>query len=202
MTGWVFYRLRETRALTVGQFLEMRYSRKFRVFAGLLCWISGIINFGIFTAIAARFLIYFCGLPNEFGVPGTSLHLATYPALMVADLRIALYFVLGGGQISVMVTECAQGMIACIAYVAIAVVTMMIVPWHYEVAALQTAPLNASMLNPFHTAQVKDFDVRFVWPVWNGGRSLLRDDHRRTARHGRYPASPVLEGAQYGRLPD
>lgn len=183
MTGWVFYRLRETRALTVGQFLEMRYSRKFRVFAGLLCWISGIINFGIFPAIAARFLIYFCGLPNEFGVPGTSLHLATYPALMVADLGIALYFVLGGGQISVMVTECAQGMIACIAYVAIAVVTMMIVPWHYEVAALQTAPLNASMLNPFHTAQVKDFNVWFYliqffvsvygYQAWLGGQGFM-----------------------------
>ncbi|BDI30118.1 hypothetical protein CCAX7_21690 [Capsulimonas corticalis] len=181
MTGWVFYRLRETRALTVGQFLEMRYSRRFRVFAGGLCWLSGIINFGIFPAVAARFLIYFCGLPDTFPVLG--LHIATYPALMVADLGMALYFVLAGGQISVMVTECAQGMIACVAYVAIAVAALLIVPWHREVAALQMAPANASMLNPFHTTQVKDFNLWYYliqffisiycYQAWLGGQGFM-----------------------------
>ncbi|MEO7717842.1 MAG: sodium:solute symporter [Capsulimonas sp.] len=157
LTGWVFYRLRETRSLTVGQFFEVRYSRKFRIFAGLLCWLSGILNFGIFPAIAARFLIYFCGLPDTFSMLG--LHIATYPALMVADLGLALFFVNSGGQISIMITECAQGIIAAAAYLAIAVAVLLMVPWEHTVAALQTAPVNASMLNPFHTSQVKDFNV-------------------------------------------
>ena len=47
MTGWIQYRYRETRAMTMAQFLEMRYSRRFRVFAGIMCFFSGIINFGI-----------------------------------------------------------------------------------------------------------------------------------------------------------
>lgn len=183
MTGWVFYRLRETRALTVGQFFEMRYSRKFRVFAGLLCWISGIINFGIFPAVAARFIIYFCGLPAYFPLPGTPWHFATYPAIMFADLGIALYFVLAGGQISVMVTECAQGIIACIAYVAIALAAIILIPWHTEVAALQLAPVGQSMLNPFHTLHVKDFNPSFFiiqffvvvygYKVWLGGQGFM-----------------------------
>lgn len=183
MTGWVFYRLRETRALTVGQFLEMRYSRKFRAFAGLLCWISGIINFGIFPAIAARFLIYFCGIPDQLYIPGTQFHVATYPVIMAADLGLALFFVNSGGQISVMLTECAQGMIACFAYLAIAIAAIVLIPWGHEVAALQTAPPDASMLNPFHTAQVGDFNVAYYligifisvygYQTWLGGQGFM-----------------------------
>lgn len=183
MTGWVFYRLRETRALTVGQFFEMRYSRKFRVCAGLLCWISGIINFGIFPAVAARFIIYFCGLPEYFLVPGIGLHIASYPTIMLLDLGAALYFVLAGGQISVMVTECAQGMVACIAYLAIAIAAIVLIPWHTEVAALQMAPVGQSMLNPFQTLHVKDFNPSFFiiqafvviygYKVWLGGQGFM-----------------------------
>src|SRR5882762_6068974 len=47
ISGFVIYRYRQTRALTLAQFFEMRYSRKFRLFTGALAFIAGLLNFGV-----------------------------------------------------------------------------------------------------------------------------------------------------------
>ncbi len=160
MTGWVFYRFRETRALTMAQFFEMRYSRNFRINAGILCWISGIVNFGIFPGVAARFFIYYCGLPDYFHIPGVPFAISTYATVMAIDMGLALSFVLMGGQISVMITECLQGMFCTIAFIVIAAAIMIHFSWPQMVHALQLGSKpDASTINPFHTGKVPDFNV-------------------------------------------
>ena len=123
LTGWVFYRFRETRAMTMAQYFEMRYSRRFRIFAGSLCWISGVINFGIFPAVAARFFIYFCGLPVHYHIPGIPWEISTFATVMLIDLGIAVWLVTMGGQVTIMVTDCVQGMFCTAAFVVVGVVT-------------------------------------------------------------------------------
>ena len=77
LTGFVTYRFRETRALTLAQFFEMRYSRKFRFYSGALCWLSGILNYGIFPRISTQFIITFFGFPETIHVAGLSIR--TFP---------------------------------------------------------------------------------------------------------------------------
>src|SRR4051812_39868381 len=41
ISGFVVYRFRQTRAMTLAQFFEIRYSKSFRIFAGMLGFLAG-----------------------------------------------------------------------------------------------------------------------------------------------------------------
>jgi solute:Na+ symporter, SSS family len=156
VSGWVLYRFRQTRALTIAQFLEMRYSRKFRIFTGILAFISGLLNFGIFPAVSARFLIYFTGIPLSFNVAG--IEVSTYPIVMASFLLISLYFVFSGGQIAVIITEFIQGVFSNFTFLVIIVFVLFFVNWDQIFQAVVAAPQNASLINPYKTSEVPDFN--------------------------------------------
>lgn len=158
VSGWVVYRFRETRALTMAQFLEIRYSRNFRVFAGILAWISGIINFGIFPSVGARFFIYYTGLPETFYLLG--LEVSTFVVAMIVLLSIALFFVFAGGQVAVIVADFIQGVFTNAVFVVLIFYFFFILDWsqiYDALLAAQQSP-DASLINPFKTSQVEDFN--------------------------------------------
>ena len=60
LTGYCTYRWRQTRCLSFGQFLELRYGSKFfRVFCATLRTISEMITNAISPAVATNFFIYY-----------------------------------------------------------------------------------------------------------------------------------------------
>ena len=156
VSGWVVYRFRETRSLTLAQYFEARYSREFRIFTGIIAFVSGIVNFGIFPAVEARFFIYFCGLPQSVSILG--FQVATFPLMMIFLLGIALYFVLGGGQVSIIYADFFQGVVVYGVFVALVVYFFLSFDWGHIESALMAAPQNASLLNPFKTSHVEDFN--------------------------------------------
>lgn len=162
LSGWVIYRYRQTRAMTMAQLFEMRYSRNFRLFCGILGFVSGVINFAIAPAVGARFFVYFCGLPETvWGVP-------TFALVMIVLLGISLFFAFVGGQIAVMLTDFLQGLFSNIFFSVICIVFLWQFPWSHISEALATAPPGHSMLNPFDTSQVRDFNMWFYLIMFFG----------------------------------
>ncbi|MFO7588025.1 MAG: sodium:solute symporter [Gemmatimonadota bacterium] len=155
-TGFVIYRFRESRCLTLAEFFERRYSRRFRIFMGMLAFFSGIVNFGIFPAVGARFFIHFVGLPGAVRVAGVAID--TFPVVMAVLLATALMFVFHGGQVTVIVTDFVQGLFVNAVFLAITLFLLSTVSWEQILAALGTAPADASLLNPFRTSRVEDFN--------------------------------------------
>jgi len=188
MSGWVIYRFRMTRSLTLAQFFEKRYSRNFRIFAGIIAFFAGIINFGIFPAVGAQFFINYCGLPESFlGIP-------MYPLVMILLLGVALYFVYTGGQIAVIIADFFQGVFVTLVLFGIALFLFFNVSWDQVTESLEQTPLklareeiadlrledsfealtedeqnkkifdinnkyeNSSRINPFKTSHVEDFN--------------------------------------------
>ena len=188
MSGWVIYRFRSTRCLTLAQFFEKRYSRRFRIFAGIIAFAAGLINFGIFPAVGAQFFINFCGLPESFmGIP-------MYPLVMFVLLSIALYFVYTGGQIAVIIADFFQGVFVTIVLFMVAIYLFFTIGWEQVSESLEQTPIklareevqslqqessfqmlpqtekdtkvseinekyeNSSRINPFKTSQVEDFN--------------------------------------------
>ncbi len=152
MSGWVAYRYRQTRALTLAQILEMRYSRGFRIFAGLTIFISGLINFGIFPAVAARFFQYFWGLqPYVVSIAGLPIDLV-YAGIMLGLTLLALLVVFAGGQVTIMITDFIQGTFAniCLAIIVIFVL-FWAMPWQRITAVIglrDANPITATAVEP------------------------------------------------------
>jgi len=169
ISGWVIYRFRETRALTLGQFFEIRYSKKFRLFTGILGFLAGLLNFGVIPVVGARFLSFFLGLPQTLAIAGW--HIPTYIPLMALLITISVVLTLSGGLITLMVTNCIEGMLSQVLFLVIIIALMCMFSWTEMSHVLVNRPAGQSMIDPFDAFGTTDFNMMFVligiwWSVY------------------------------------
>lgn len=160
LTGFVNYRYRETRVLTMAQLLEERYSRSFRIFTGMLSFVAGLINYALFPAVAGRFLIYYCQLPDAIVIG--SLHISTFGFLMAICLGVALLITLSGGQLTTMVTDCLQGIFTYFVFTVLLVVVIVMFSGAQFEYSLTSCEAGKSLLNPFDISGLTDFNLMYV----------------------------------------
>lgn len=160
ITGFVVYRYRETRAMTLAQFFEIRYSKSFRVFAGALGFIAGLVNFGIIPAVGARFISYFLGFPPT--VTFFSIPVPTYFLVMAVLLSLTLILTLSGGLITSMLTNCVEGIISQVLYLVIIFGLLSMFSWPEISHVLGDRPPGQSLLNPFDSMGLEDFNLWYT----------------------------------------
>ena len=97
--GFVIMRFRETKAMTLAQYFEDRYSKKVRVVSGFVTALSGLLNMAVFPIVGGLFLIHFMGLPNEMTLFGVTMR--SEVPLMTVMIGFALLFTFLGGMVSV-----------------------------------------------------------------------------------------------------
>ena len=158
--GFVIYRFRETRAMTLAQFFEIRYSKSFRVFTGFLGFFAGILNFGVIPAVGSRFITHFLGLPATFEMGGHTV--MTFIPVMAVLLSFTVYLTISGGLVSVMVTDCIEGIISQLLYLVIIAALLYMFSWTEISEVLGNRPAGQSLLNPFDSGGVEDFNVWYI----------------------------------------
>lgn len=155
LTGFGIYRFRQTRAMTLGQFVEMRYSKRTRILFGIIAFMAGVLNMGVFPAAGANFFVNYCGLPQ------TLLGLPTAVWTMVVLVGAAVVICFNGGQVTLVVTNFVQALFVNVMLIAIMIAIYRLFNWEQFATAYSSAANADQLLHPFSEKGSADFDKTF-----------------------------------------
>jgi len=161
LSGYCVYRFRETKAMSLGQFLEMRYNRPFRIFAAALRSVSEVLANSIMPAIAARFFIYFLDLPTKVYIFGMGI--STFLIIVTICLTLAISIICMGGTLAMVLTDAIQG-IFCFPLIVVFIFFILYhFSWNNEIVPVMMDRVQGeSFINPYDVSNLRDFNLFFV----------------------------------------
>ena len=158
LTGYFSYRFRETKVLSIGQFLEMRYNRPLRIYAAALRSIAELLANCMCPALAARFMIYYLGLPYSFDFLG--MKIPTFLILTLIMITLCILICCLGGALSLLVTDTIQGFFC---YPLLIIFTIFIIvkfSWNGVIVPVMSDRVTGqSFLNPYDVRGLRDFNM-------------------------------------------
>lgn len=158
LTGYCTYRFRQSKCLSIGQFLEIRYNRPFRIIAAFIRTMAEMMTNAIGPAVAARFFIYVIGLPMSVNLLGFDI--STFTIIMVLVLILAMLVIFPGGRVSLLVSDALQGLMSYPIFVIFTVMILSEISWTNDVAPvmLDRVP-GESFLNPMDISSLREFNL-------------------------------------------
>ena len=157
--GWCTYRWRETRCLSKGQFIELRYgSKAFRIVTASVSTIAEAVTNAIGPAIATNFFIYYLGLPHRIMIFG--INLPCYAIIVALCLTLALILIWPAGRISLLITDSFQAIISYPIFVLIVGFILLHFSWGEDISPVLWSRVdNQSFIDPYDVSELRDFNV-------------------------------------------
>lgn len=154
-TGFIIKPLLEMKIMTIPEFFSRRFSKGVRLYVGILMAVGGILNFGVFPGVEAKFINTVSGIPEEYVL-----------VTMVLLLTLVLIYTLLGGMVSVILTNYLQYILLSVGMVFITVYGVYVVGWGNIVDSVSTK-LGEKGMNPFFPNFLNgQFGVGFlVWQI-------------------------------------
>ncbi len=101
--GFGIERFRATRAMSVPQYIEMRYSRRLRILTGVLNSAAGVFQMSVFPIVGATFVRVLIGAPETVSLGGRSIPAAWFiMAFLLANNVVFTYL---GGYLTLVITN-------------------------------------------------------------------------------------------------
>lgn len=156
-TGFIIKPLLEMKIMTIPEFFSIKFNQGVRLYIGILMAIGGILNFGVFPGVEAKFINVVTGVSQEYVL-----------ITMVIMLTIVLLYTLLGGMVSVILTNYLQYALLSIGMIYITIYGIIQIGWGNIVDAVKLN-LGEQGINPFYpSATESEFGIGFI--VW---QSLL-----------------------------
>ena len=149
LTGFIVYKLRELKLMTIPEFYGMRFGKSVRVIGGTILALGGILNMGLFLQAGARFMMGVTGYSNMAG-------LKLFMSVML--IMVLIYTVLGG-MVSVVLNDFLQFFVLSIGMLIGSIYVIKEIGWSqlFEIPANTDA---ASWFNP--VAEGSGFGMVYV----------------------------------------
>lgn len=148
-TGFIIEKLRQYGLMTIPEFYELRFNKKVRILGGLILFIGGVLNMGIFLKFDGIFLSEVMGFgPQALGF------------IMTLMLIVVMSYTILGGMFSVVITDFMQYVVLSFAML----VTTIIVLIEVDLSTISNAVMGGygeGGINPIENS-------RFGWSfiVW------------------------------------
>jgi SSS family solute:Na+ symporter len=154
-SGFVIKPLLDMKIMTIPEFFSRKFSKGVRFYVGILMAVGGILNFGVFPGVEAKFINIVTGIPEQYVL-----------LTMVILLTLVLIYTLFGGMVSVILTNYLQYALLSIGMVFITIYGVYVIGWGNIVDAISTK-LGEKGINPFFPSLAEsDFGIGFlVWQI-------------------------------------
>jgi len=112
-TGFIVTGLRKLKIMTIPEFYEIKYNKNVRLLGGIVLFLSGVLNMGIFLKFDAIFLSETMGLGQDVLI-----------YIMIIMLIVVISYTILGGMLSVVITDFMQFVIISIGMLIVTIIIL------------------------------------------------------------------------------